>query len=58
MFGKCRELVDQLDGMHRLQETYRHARARFNELKDGDENTSYLHPKAQQRKKAQFNRLT
>lgn len=51
MLAKFRELVEELDTMHRLQETYWHAKAQANELKDGDKKTSYFHHKAQQRKK-------
>ncbi|XP_010682933.1 uncharacterized protein LOC104897695 [Beta vulgaris subsp. vulgaris] len=51
MLGKCKELVRELDELNRLHESYWHARARANEMKDGDKNTSYFHHKASQRKK-------
>lgn len=45
------ELASELDELHRLKESYWHARARANELRDGDKNTKYFHHKASQRKK-------
>lgn len=51
MLDKCRELVGELDELHRLEESYWHARARMNELRDGDKNTSYFHHKASHRKR-------
>lgn len=51
MLGRCRKIVGELDELNRLHETYWHARARVNELKDGDKNTSYFHHKASQRKR-------
>ncbi|XP_021839603.2 uncharacterized protein [Spinacia oleracea] len=39
-----------LDDLHRLEESYWHARARANEMKDGDKNTSYFHRKASNKK--------
>ncbi|KAL2944157.1 hypothetical protein RDABS01_032504, partial [Bienertia sinuspersici] len=48
---RCREIVRELDELHRLEESYWHARARANELRDGDKNTSYFHHKASQRRK-------
>ena len=51
MLNKCRELVGELDELHRLEESYWHARARVNELRDGDKNTSYFHHKASYRKR-------
>ena len=51
MLARCNELVAELDELHRLQESYWHARARVNELSAGDKNTSYFHHKASQRKK-------
>ena len=51
MLERCRGIVGELDELNRLHETYWHARARVNELKDGDKNTSYFHHKASQRKR-------
>ena len=51
MMVKCKEIVAELDELNRLHESYWHARARANELRDGDKNTSYFHHKASQRKK-------
>lgn len=48
---QCNEIVDELDDLRRLEESYWHARARANELRDGDKNTKYFHHKASQRKK-------
>ncbi|XP_057248279.1 uncharacterized protein LOC125493714 [Beta vulgaris subsp. vulgaris] len=51
MLGRCKEIVRELDDLNRLHESYWHARARANEMRDGDKNTSYFHHKASQRKK-------
>lgn len=51
MFAKCNELSNELDDLHRLEESYWHVRARANELRDGDKNTKYFHHKASQRRK-------
>lgn len=51
MLARCREIVAELDELNRLQESYWHARARANELKDGDKNAAYFHHKASQRKR-------
>ncbi|KAL2895927.1 hypothetical protein RDABS01_000461 [Bienertia sinuspersici] len=51
MLSRCDDLAKELDELHRREESYWHARARVNELKDGDKNTSYFHHKASQRKK-------
>ena len=50
MLGKCREIVNELDELNRLHESYWFARSRANEMKDGDKNTAYFHHKASQRK--------
>uniref|UniRef100_A0A803LA15 Zinc knuckle CX2CX4HX4C domain-containing protein n=1 Tax=Chenopodium quinoa TaxID=63459 RepID=A0A803LA15_CHEQI len=55
MLNACKKIVAELDELHRLDETFWHARARANELKDGDKNTSYFQHKASQRK--QRNRI-
>ena len=44
-------MASDLDDIHRLEESYWHARARANELRDGDKNTKYFHHKASQRKR-------
>ncbi|XP_074336698.1 uncharacterized protein LOC141673868 [Apium graveolens] len=48
------ELACELDELHRLEESYRHARARANELRDVDKNTKYFHHKATQRQKQNY----
>lgn len=50
MVNKCKELVTELDDLNRLHESYWFARARANEMRDGDKNTSYFHHKASHRK--------
>uniref|UniRef100_A0A803MRY4 Reverse transcriptase zinc-binding domain-containing protein n=1 Tax=Chenopodium quinoa TaxID=63459 RepID=A0A803MRY4_CHEQI len=47
---RCRTVSEELDNLHLFEEFYWHARARVNELKDGDRNTSYFHHKASMRK--------
>ncbi|KAL2935796.1 hypothetical protein RDABS01_018914 [Bienertia sinuspersici] len=44
-------LANELDELHRLQESYWYARARANDLRDGDKNTRYFHHKASQRRR-------
>lgn len=51
MLEKCNSLTRELDELHRREETYWYARARANELRDGDKNTSYFHHKASSRQK-------
>ncbi|KAL2935618.1 hypothetical protein RDABS01_018736 [Bienertia sinuspersici] len=51
MMEKCTQISSELDELHRLEETYWHARSRANELRDGDKNTSYFHHKASQRRR-------
>lgn len=48
---QCREAADELDELHRVEESYWYARAWANELRDGDKNTKYFHHKASQRRK-------
>ncbi|XP_056698562.1 uncharacterized protein [Spinacia oleracea] len=48
---QCKNIAEELDDLHRLEESYWHARARANELRDGDKNTKYFHHKASQRRK-------
>lgn len=40
MIAKCKEIVAELDDLHQLHESYWHARAGANELRDGDKNTN------------------
>ncbi|KAL2898421.1 C5a peptidase [Bienertia sinuspersici] len=54
MLSRCAKLSDELDDLHRLEESYWHSRARANELKDHDKNTSYFHHKANQRRRKNF----
>lgn len=51
MLEKFNTLVQELDELHRLEETYWHARARANEIRDGDKNTAYFYHKANSRRK-------
>ncbi|KAL2892746.1 hypothetical protein RDABS01_008655 [Bienertia sinuspersici] len=44
-------LANELDELHRLQEPYWYARARANDLRDGEKNTRYFHHKASQRRR-------
>uniref|UniRef100_A0A803MTM6 Reverse transcriptase Ty1/copia-type domain-containing protein n=1 Tax=Chenopodium quinoa TaxID=63459 RepID=A0A803MTM6_CHEQI len=48
--ARCRQLSEEIENLRLLEESYWHARARVNELRDGDSNTSYLHHKASARK--------
>lgn len=50
-FERCNVLSMKLDELHRMEESYWHARGRANELRDGDKNTKYFHHKASQRRK-------
>lgn len=50
MMERCNSVSMELDDLHRLEESYWFTRARANELRDGDKNTSYFHHKANQRK--------
>lgn len=49
--AQCQAVANDLDAIHRLEESYWHARARANEIRDGDKNTKYFHHKASQRKR-------
>lgn len=51
MIERCKEIVRELDELNRLHESYWHARARANEMRDGDKNTAYFHDKVRHRKK-------
>uniref|UniRef100_A0A803MJ99 Uncharacterized protein n=1 Tax=Chenopodium quinoa TaxID=63459 RepID=A0A803MJ99_CHEQI len=51
---KCVGLSAELDELRRLEESYWFARSRANDLRDGDQNTSYFHRKASQRKKRNY----
>lgn len=49
MLKQCHKLSAELGELRTLEESYWHARARANELQDGDKNTSYFHHKSNQR---------
>ncbi|KAL2929017.1 RNA polymerase II holoenzyme cyclin-like subunit [Bienertia sinuspersici] len=51
MLDRCESLSNELDELHHLQESYWYARARANDLKDGDKITGYFHHKSSQRRK-------
>ncbi|XP_021713566.1 uncharacterized protein LOC110681747 [Chenopodium quinoa] len=51
MLARCEQLADEINELRRLEESYWYARARANEMRDGDKNTAYFHRKASQRKK-------
>ncbi|XP_021728319.1 uncharacterized protein LOC110695390 [Chenopodium quinoa] len=46
----CKNLSEELDSLYLQEESFWFARARANELKDGDKNTKYFHHKASQRR--------
>ncbi|XP_021759598.1 uncharacterized protein LOC110724485 [Chenopodium quinoa] len=46
----CRSLAEKLDSLYMQEESFWFARARANELRDGDKNTKYFHHKASQRR--------
>lgn len=48
---QCHQIVNELDELYRLKESYWHSRFRAAELRDGDKNRAYFHHKASQRKK-------
>lgn len=54
LLQQCHNIRDELDKLRQLEESYWHARARANELRDGDKNTTYFHHKASSRKKRNF----
>uniref|UniRef100_A0A803LGQ4 CCHC-type domain-containing protein n=1 Tax=Chenopodium quinoa TaxID=63459 RepID=A0A803LGQ4_CHEQI len=47
---ECNSIAIDLEALYKLEESYWYARARLNELRDGDKNTKYFHHKASQRK--------
>ncbi|XP_048494301.1 uncharacterized protein LOC125494664 [Beta vulgaris subsp. vulgaris] len=51
LLQRSHEICEELKELRKLEESYWHARARANELRDGDKNTSYFHHKATHRKK-------
>lgn len=51
MIANCKAILDQLDDLHKLEESYWHLRSRANELKDGDKNSRYFHHKASSRRR-------
>ncbi|XP_021718590.1 uncharacterized protein LOC110686283 [Chenopodium quinoa] len=46
---KCESLAEEIAELRRMEESYWFARARANEMKDGDKNTAYFHKKASYR---------
>ena len=50
MLKLCNDLSNELNALHKQEESYWFARARANELRDGDKNTAYFHRGASQRK--------
>jgi hypothetical protein len=46
MLVKCKRLTEELNELHRLEESYWYMRLRANELRDGDQNSKYFHHKA------------
>ena len=50
MLQLCNDLSNELDALHKQEESYWFARARANELRNGDKNTAYFHRRASQRK--------
>ncbi|XP_021761699.1 uncharacterized protein LOC110726522 [Chenopodium quinoa] len=48
---RCWSISQELDELLMLEESYWQARARANELRDGDKNTSYFHHKANARRR-------
>uniref|UniRef100_A0A803N6X6 Reverse transcriptase zinc-binding domain-containing protein n=1 Tax=Chenopodium quinoa TaxID=63459 RepID=A0A803N6X6_CHEQI len=50
MLEKCKKLSEEINELRQMEESYWYARARANEMKDGDKNTSYFHRKACHRK--------
>lgn len=54
LLQRSHEISEELKELRKLEESYWHAHARANELRDGDKNTSYFHHKATQRKKRNY----
>uniref|UniRef100_A0A803LSC1 Reverse transcriptase zinc-binding domain-containing protein n=1 Tax=Chenopodium quinoa TaxID=63459 RepID=A0A803LSC1_CHEQI len=50
MLETCKNLSEEIDELRRMEESYWYARARSNELRDGDKNTAYFHRKASNRR--------
>ncbi|XP_021750178.1 uncharacterized protein LOC110715863 [Chenopodium quinoa] len=46
LLEKCERLAEEIAELRRMEESYWFARARANEMKDGDKNTAYFHRKA------------
>ena len=49
MLATCKSLADELDSLHKLEESYWHLRSRSNELRDGDKKSQYFHHKVNSR---------
>ncbi|XP_021716657.1 uncharacterized protein LOC110684510 [Chenopodium quinoa] len=46
LLEQCNAIRQEIDELRRMEESYWYARARTNELRDGDKNTKYFHHKA------------
>ncbi|KAL2937078.1 Protease HtpX-like protein [Bienertia sinuspersici] len=51
ILDQCKVVARELNDLRAKQESYWHIRAKANELRDGDKNTSYFHHKASSRKR-------
>lgn len=54
MVNTCKVLLEELDNLHRLEDSYWFMRARANEKKDGDKSTKYFHHKASSRRRRNY----
>lgn len=48
---KCSSISAEIEDLRRKEESFWYIRARANELRDGDKNTSYFYHKSSQRRK-------
>ncbi|KAL2925172.1 hypothetical protein RDABS01_019751 [Bienertia sinuspersici] len=51
ILDQCKVVARELNDLRAKQESYWHIRAKANELRDGDKNTSYFHHKASSRRR-------
>lgn len=51
MLATCKSIAEDLDDLHKMEESYWHMRSRANELRDGDKNSKYFHHKANSRQR-------
>lgn len=49
MLATCKSIAEELNSLHKLEESYWHLRLRANEIRDGDKNSQYFHHKASSR---------